>query len=61
MTTKRKLPLHGYLGYYHGPNKTHVRKVIREKYIIPKGGKVVVNPGYEKGIYEVEVIVPGRK
>jgi hypothetical protein len=56
MTAKRNVPAHGYLGFYHGSSKKDVRDTIKKKYKIPDGAKIVINPGYDKGIYECEVI-----
>jgi hypothetical protein len=54
---KRNLPAHGYLGYYHGANKTAVRDLIKKKFKIPKGSRIIVND-HSQNVYECEVLVP---
>lgn len=61
MTAKRKLPAMGYLGFYHGTSKKDVRDLLRKKYKFPAGTKIVINPGYDKGIYECEAVPPKNK
>lgn len=59
---KRKLPEHGYLGHnIYATNKTILRQKIKDNYIIPKGSRIVIVPSYDKGLYEVQVIVPKKK
>ena len=55
---KRNLPAHGYLGFYHGANKTAVRDIIKKKFKIPKGSRIIVNDHDYHGVYECEVLVP---
>ncbi len=61
MAAKRNLPAHGYLGFYYGSSKKEVTEIIRKKYKIPAKAKIVVNPAYDKGIYECEVIPPAKE
>ena len=62
--TKRKLPEHGHLGTYAVPAfGPKVEDMIREKYTIPKGAKIVKtfmysDPPYK--VYDCEVIIPKK-
>jgi hypothetical protein len=57
MSEKRNLPAHGYLGFYHGANKTQIRKIIRAKFKIPTGSRIIVNY-HTSNVYECEVLIP---
>ena len=65
MVTKKKLPAHGHLGMYAVPPfGPKVEDVIRGKYIIPKGAKIMKtfmysDPPYK--VYDCEVIIPTKK